>query len=84
MRPHGHGHEAQSGHRVLVGPDPDGQGGSLVATMGDEVRVRSTGQVGKLIRRRVGSRDDDVVVVLVGDVAIETRSRDVLPWDGRS
>jgi hypothetical protein len=75
------GYEAQFGHRVLVGPDPDGQGGSFGVVMGDQVRIVSTSQVGKLVRRRLGSRDDDRVVVLVDGEAIEIQAHDVMPWD---
>lgn len=78
------GYEAQLGHRVhrvLVGPDPDGQGGSFGVVMGDKIRIVSTNQVGKLIRRRLGSHDDRVVVLVDGE-AIETQAHDVMPWDG--
>jgi hypothetical protein len=75
------GYEAQPGHPVLVGPDPDGQGGSFSVVMGDEVRIVSTNQVGKLIRLRIGSPDDRVVVLVDGE-PIETRSHNILPWDG--
>lgn len=75
------GYEAQLGHRVLVGPDPDGQGGSFGVVMGDKVRIVSTHQVGKLIRRRLGSHDNRVVV-LVGEEAVEAHTYDLMPWDG--
>lgn len=75
------GFEALSGHRVLVGPDLDGEGGSFDVVMGDKVRIASTNQVGKLIRRRLGSRDDRVVVLVDGE-AVETHSHDLMPWDG--
>jgi len=75
------GYEAPPGHRVLVGPDPDGQGGSFGVVMGDKVRIVSTNQVGKLIRRRLGSHDDRVVV-LVDDEAVEAHAHDLAPWDG--
>jgi hypothetical protein len=75
------GYEAQMGHRVLVGPDPDGQGGSFGVVMGDKVHIVSTSQVGKLIRYRLGSHDDRVVV-LVDGVAVETRAHDLRPWKG--
>lgn len=75
------GYEAPLGHRVLVGPDPDGQGGSFGVVMGDKVRIVSTNQVGRLVRRRIGSRDDRVVVLVDGEV-VETQGRDVMPWDG--
>ena len=74
------GYEAQVGHRVLVGPDLDGQGGSFGVVMGDKVRIVSTGQVGKLIRRRLGSHDDRVVVLVDGET-VETQALDVLPWE---
>lgn len=76
------GYEAQLGHRVLIRPDPDGQGGSFSIVMGDKVRIVSTNQVGKLIRRRLGSHDDRVVVRVDGE-AVETQAYDVMPWDGR-
>src|SRR5262245_35270673 len=69
------GYEAQLGQRVLVGPDLDGQGGSFGVVMGDKVRIISTNQVGKLIRRRIGSYDDRVVV-LVDNEAVETQGYD--------
>lgn len=75
------GWEAPMGHPVLVGPDPDGQGGSYGVVMGDEVRIVSTNQVGKLIRRRLGSYDDRVVVLVDGE-AVETQGHDVMPLDG--
>lgn len=74
------GYEAPWGHPVLVGLDPDGQGGSFGVMMGDKVRIISTNQVGKLIRRRLGSIEDDRVVVLVDGEAIETQACDVIPW----
>ncbi len=73
------GFEAQVGHRVAVGPDLDGDGGSFTAVMGDKVRIVPTGQIGKLIRRRIGSHDDRVVVLVDGE-AIEAQAHDVLPW----
>lgn len=75
------GYEAQPGHPVAVGPDLDGQGGSFTVVMGDKVRIVSTNQVGALIRRRIGSYDDRVVVLVDGE-AFETLGCDVLPWDG--
>ena len=75
------GYEAQLGHRVLVGPDPDGQGGSFGVVMGDQVRIVSTGQIGKLVRRRIGSPDDRVVVLVDGE-AVEAQGQDVAPWEG--
>jgi hypothetical protein len=75
------GREASYGHRVLVGPDLDGEGGSFEVVMGDKVRIVSTNQVGKLIRRRIGSYDDRVVV-LVDNEAVETQSQDLAPWNG--
>lgn len=74
------GWEAEPGHPVAVGPDPDGEGGSFTVVMGDNVRIVSTGQVGKLIRRRIGSYDDRVVVLVDGE-AVETLSADVVPWE---
>ena len=75
------GYEAQIGHRVAVGPDLDGDGGSFGVVMGDNVRIVSTNQVGKLIRRRLGSYDDRVVVLVDGE-AVETQSQDLMPWEG--
>jgi hypothetical protein len=75
------GWEAQMGPPVLVGPDPDGQGGSLDVVMGDKVCIVSTNQVGNLIRYRIGSHDDRVVVLVDGE-AVETQSQDLAPWDG--
>lgn len=61
---------APRGGRVLIGPDPEDQGGTYNVSIGDRVRIVSTGQVGTLIdaprgRRssvatvRVGSRRDE-------------------------